>query len=53
VVVRWFDLLPPAHASEVLTAEGVPVEVAEATVAARPLRRADDLPDAIRTAVGL
>jgi len=53
LVLRWFTLLPPAHATQVLTAEGVPVEVAEATVAARPPGRADDLPDAIRAAVGL
>ena len=53
LVLRWFALLPPAHATQVLTAEGVPVEVAEATVAARPPGRADDLPDAIRAAVGL
>jgi allantoicase len=53
VVLRWFNLLPPAQATEVLTAEGVPLEVAEATVAARPLGRADSLPDGIRTSVGL
>src|SRR6185312_16021000 len=46
LVLRWFTLLPPAQATQVLTAEGVPVEVAEATVAARPPGRADDLPDA-------
>ena len=53
LVLRWFNLLPPAQATEVLTAEGVPLEVAEATVAARPLGRADSLPDGIRTSVGL
>ena len=53
LVLRWFTMLPPAHATQVLTAEGVPVEVAEATVAAGPPARADDLPDAIRAAVGL
>jgi len=53
LVLRWFTLLPPAHATQVLTAEGVPVEVAEATVAAGPPARADDLPDAIRAAAGL
>ena len=41
------------QATEVLTAEGVPVEVAERTVAARPLGRVDDLPDGIRAGVGL
>ncbi len=53
LVLRWFNLLPPAQATEVLTAEGVPLEVAEETVAARPLGRADSLPDGIRTSVGL
>ena len=53
LVLRWFNLLPPVQATDVLAAEGVPAGVAEATVAARPLDRADDLPDGIRTAVGL
>jgi len=53
LVLRWFNLLPPAQATEVLTAEGVPLEVAESTVAARPLGRADSLPDGIRTSVGV
>ena len=53
LVLRWFNLLPPAQATEVLTAEGVPLDVAEATVAARPLGRADSLPDGIRSSVGL
>jgi allantoicase len=53
LVVRWFNLLPPAQATDVLTAEGVPAEVAGATVAARPLGRGDDLPEEIRSSVGL
>jgi allantoicase len=53
VVLRWFNLMPAAQATEVLTAEGVPVEVAERTVAARPLGRVDDLPDGIRASIGL
>jgi allantoicase len=53
VVLRWFNLLPPAQARDVLTAEGVPIEVAEAAVAARPVGRADDLPGEIRAGVGL
>jgi allantoicase len=52
-VLRWFNLMPAAQAREVLTAEGVPVEVVERTVAARPLGRVDDLPDGIRSSVGL
>jgi allantoicase len=53
VVLRWFNLMPAAQATEILTAEGVPVDVAERTVAARPLGRVDDLPDGIRSSVGL
>jgi allantoicase len=53
VVLRWFNLLPPAQAIEVLTAEGVPHDVAGATAAARPLGRSDALPEAIRAGVGL
>ena len=53
LILRWFNLLPPAQATEVLTAEGVPADVAEATLAARPLGRADTLPDGIRTSIGV
>ena len=52
-VLRWLNLMPAAQATEVLTAEGVPAEDAERTVAARPLGRVDDLPDGIRSSVGL
>ena len=49
---RWFNLLPPAQATEVLTAEGVQTDVAEATVAARPLGLTDDLPQGLRDGIG-
>jgi allantoicase len=53
LVLRWFNLLPPRQAMEVLTADGVPIEVAERTVASRPLGGADDVPEGVRGSVGL
>jgi len=44
LALRWFNLLPPAHAQAVLTTSGVGVAAAELLVAARPLTDVRQLP---------
>jgi len=50
LVLRWFNLLPDAHAREVLVGDdGLALEDAERLVGARPLASLLDLPASVRT----